>query len=168
MIHIASFDEFMTFNERSQTLRGGTGRVFAVGDKIKVILAGINTDEHKIELFPDTRENRIMIQSTAGKKKTRNKKTQEKAKVIKKAVDKDAFFKSIADITRNQAATAEDAVLREEEKPKKNLPLTQEFGDEMLLAGSENHKKHGKRHKKKAKSQKSASGSKNGKKKRKK
>ena len=53
-------------------------------------------------------------------------------------------------------------------KPKKNLPLTQEFGDEMLLTGREDHKKHGKRHKKKAKSQKSASGSKNGKKKRKK
>lgn len=168
MIHIASFDEFMTFNERSQTLRGGTGRVFAVGDKIKAILAGINTDEHKIELFPDTNENRIMIRSTAGKKKTKSKKSQVKAKVINTAVDKDAFFKSIADITRNQTATAEDAVLREEEKPKKNLPVAEDFGDEVLFTESSEHKKHGKRHKKKAKSQKNATGSKNGKKKRKK
>lgn len=54
MIYIGNFDSYMSFDERSQTLVSNRGEVYAVGKKVRVVVAGVNEEEHKIDLRPDT------------------------------------------------------------------------------------------------------------------
>ena len=159
MIHITAFDEFMTFNERAQTLRGSSGKVYAIGDQINVLIAAIDPDEHKIELLPDTVRSRSLVKENKPKKKSKTKNNSENKTVTN--VDKDAFFKSIADITRNQQAQSDDLILKEQ-KPVIASKIDDSFDHDF------SSKKNKKRRKNKEKLSKSTFSTKNTKKKRKK
>ncbi|MBO6257968.1 MAG: ribonuclease R [Succinivibrio sp.] len=107
MIYIGNFPSYMEYNEKNQTLVSERGKVYSIGQKLTVILASVDPEAHKIDLFlPGS--GMPYAKGPAPKKKKKGKKGEiEETPAV---VDKEIIFKRIADISRVQDATNEDLI----------------------------------------------------------
>lgn len=119
MIYIGNFPQYMEFNEKNQTLVSERGKVYSIGQKLTVILASVDAEAHKIDLFlPGSALPYAKGPAPKKKKKGKNAGAQEKSAVV----DKENIFRSIADISRVREASEEDVV--------KKAVKTSDFGTE--------------------------------------
>ncbi|MDY6321644.1 MAG: ribonuclease R [Succinivibrio sp.] len=109
LIFIGNFPGYLNFDQRTESLISDKGKVFRIGDPIKVVVAAVNAQEHKIDLIP------AGLGSTAKYKKQRDRilKEREKEKAAGSGADKEQLFGRLSDISRAREATDEDSVKRE-------------------------------------------------------
>ena len=110
MIYIGNFDTYMNYNERSQTLSNYCGETYSVGKKVKVVVAGINNEEHKIDLRPNNLTKREMNDL----RKLRDSLVENRKKISQNAPksDKETIFKNLKDITKAKDVEKQDVVER--------------------------------------------------------
>ena len=110
MIYIGNFNSYMVFDERTQTLTSNRGESYAIGKKVKVVVADINHEEHKINLMP---ANMSKGQINALKKE-RDAIVANRQKIVQNAPknDKETIFKNLSDISKGKAPSDQDIVLR--------------------------------------------------------
>ena len=110
MIYIGNFNSYMVFDERTQTLTSNRGESYAIGKKVKVVVADINHEEHKINLMP---ANMSKAQINALKKE-RDAIVANRQKIVQNAPknDKETIFKNLSDISKGKAPSDQDIVLR--------------------------------------------------------
>ena len=109
LIFIGNFPGYLNFDQRTESLISDKGKVYRIGDPIKVVVAAVNAAEHKIDLMPTG------LGSTAKYRKDRErilKKREADRAADKGAVDKEALFKSLSDISRAKEASEGDNVER--------------------------------------------------------
>lgn len=109
LIFIGNFPGFLNFDQRTESLISDKGKVYRIGDPIKVVVAAVNAAEHKIDLMPTG------MGSTAKYRKDRErilKKREADRKAAGAPVDKESLFKSLSDISRAQEASDGDNVER--------------------------------------------------------
>ncbi len=109
LIFIGNFPGYLNFDQRTESLISDKGKVYRIGDPIKVVVAAVNAAEHKIDLMPTG------MGSTAKYRKDRDrilKKREADRKAAGGPVDKEALFKSLSDISRAQEASDGDNVER--------------------------------------------------------
>ncbi|MBQ9274606.1 MAG: ribonuclease R [Succinivibrio sp.] len=139
MIYIGNFPEYMEYNDHHQTLEsGGGGRVYGPGQKIKVLLAAVNAQEHKIDLLlPSKYESQRLKKTkkreeayTAKREARAGKQAQSKAGKARStanhadtAAAQQSLLDRLADIARPVRAGEEDMI----EKPK----TSQHWGQEL-------------------------------------
>lgn len=110
MIYIGNFDTYMNYNERSQTLSNYRGETYSVGKKVKVVVAGINNEEHKIDLRPNNLTKREMNDL----RKLRDSLVENRKKISQNAPksDKETIFKNLKDITKAKDVEKQEVVER--------------------------------------------------------
>ena len=110
MIYIGNFDSYMNYSERDQTLVSQTGQVYAVGKKVKVVIAGVDQETRKIDLIPASSR----FVSTKALKKERDALLEKRRKISQNAPksDKEKLLKSLKDISQAREANPEDTILR--------------------------------------------------------
>lgn len=125
MIYIGNFDSYMSFDERSQTLVSNRGEVYAVGKKVRVVVAGVNEEEHKIDLRPDTMNKKELMYL----KKERDSLVAKRQKISQNAPhsDKEKILKNLADISSARVASDEDKVQRKVAKKGNSASLEKEY-----------------------------------------
>ena len=78
MVYIGSFPSYMTYNERKQTLTSQNHDVYAIGDKIDVLVASVDVDERKVDLLPQSdKRQRAKLRKMRDKILERKQKAQE-------------------------------------------------------------------------------------------
>ena len=124
MVYIGSFPSYMTYNERKQTLTSQNHDVYAIGDKIDVLVASVDVDERKVDLLPQSdKRQRAKLRKMRDKILERKQKAQEG----KEPLSKEAIFDKIADISRSQTAQAQDEAVRD-------LKEKEDWSDELVNA----------------------------------
>lgn len=125
MIYIGNFDSYMSFDERTQTLVSNRGEVYAVGKKIRVVVSGVNEEEHKIDLRPDTMSKKELMYL----KKERDSLVAKREKISQNAPhsDKEKILKNLADISSARVASDEDKVQRKVAKKGNSASLEKEY-----------------------------------------
>lgn len=125
MIYIGNFDSYMSFDERTQTLVSNRGEVYAVGKKVRVVVAGVNEEEHKIDLRPDTMNKKELMYL----KKERDSLVAKRQKISQNAPhsDKEKILKNLADISSARVASDEDKVQRKVAKKGSSASLEKEY-----------------------------------------
>ncbi len=133
MIYIGNFPTYMEFDHIKQTLTSANNKVYAIGDKIKVIIAAVDVDERKIDLMPlSNKPNAKLLQ----KKRQSQISRQEKKRKLDENVDKEAIFDKIANISRPQEAKAQDEVPRQLHS---HDALAEDWSDEIAKASIYNN-----------------------------
>lgn len=109
LIYIGNFPGYMNFDQRTESLISDRGKVYRIGDPIKVVIAAVDAKEHKVDLMPTG------LGSVAKYRKSRDRilKERERVQQNSKPVDKEQLFKRLSDIATPQEATDEDNVKRE-------------------------------------------------------
>lgn len=109
LIYIGNFPGYMNFDQRTESLISDRGKVYRIGDPIKVVIAAVNAQEHKVDLMPTG------LGSTAKYKKVRDRvlKEREKAKDNAQVVDKEDMFRRLSDIASARDAGEDDNVRRD-------------------------------------------------------
>ena len=125
MIYIGNFDSYMSFDERTQTLVSNRGEVYAVGKKIRVVVSGVNEEEHKIDLRPDTMSKKELMYL----KNERDSLVAKRQKISQNAPhsDKEKILKNLADISSARVASDEDKVQRKVAKKGNSASLEKEY-----------------------------------------
>ncbi len=125
MIYIGNFDSYMTFDERTQTLVSNRGEVYAVGKKVRVVVSGVNEEEHKIDLRPDTMNKKELMYL----KKERDALVAKRQKISQNAPhsDKEKILKNLADISSSRVAADEDKVQRKVSRKENTASLEKEY-----------------------------------------
>lgn len=109
MIYIGNMPYYMYYNDKNQTL-SSPFKTYCVGDEISVVVAGVDLEEHKVDLLPE--------EITAKQKKTLNKKKEkvldERVKQVskRKVSDKEEILNRIKDISDTRDAKETDLVER--------------------------------------------------------
>ncbi|MCR5537225.1 MAG: ribonuclease R [Succinivibrio sp.] len=100
LIFVGNFPDYMDYDPFTQTLVSGRGKVYGVGMKLKVKIAGIQPEERKIDL--------VLAQTAVRAPKPE----KHPAKAQGKVQDKEALFERISDISRLKEVSAADEVKR--------------------------------------------------------
>lgn len=108
LIYIGSFPGFMNYDQRTESLISDRGKVYRIGDPIKVVIASVNAQEHKVDLMPTG------LGSVAKYRKVRDRILKERAEIRKNAgnVDKEELFKKLSDIAKPRPSEEGDSVQR--------------------------------------------------------
>ena len=108
LIYIGSFPGFMNYDQRTESLISDRGKVYRIGDPIKVVIAAVNAQEHKVDLMPTG------LGSVAKYRKVRDRILKERAEIRKNAgnVDKEELFKKLSDIAKPRPSEEGDSVQR--------------------------------------------------------
>lgn len=114
MIYIGNFDSFMKFDERTQTLVSNRGDAYSIGKKIKVVVAGIDEENHKIDLRPNSMSKADLTYL----RKERDSLVAKRKKISQNAPksDKEMILKSLSDISIAKDASETDSILRPQSK----------------------------------------------------
>ncbi len=124
MVYIGNFSSYMNYNAVNQTLVDSYNKVYAIGDKIKVIVGAVDVNERKIDLLPlSNRPNKSQLRKGRDKQLAQ----QERLRQLDENVNKEDLFDKIAHISRAQEAQAQD------EAPRK-IHASDDWGDELLMS----------------------------------
>ena len=124
MVYIGNFSSYMNYNAVNQTLVDSYNKVYAIGDKIKVIVGAVDVNERKIDLLPlSNRPNKAQLRKGRDKQLAQ----QERLRQLDENVNKEDLFDKIANISRAQEAQAQD------EAPRK-IHVSDDWGDELLMS----------------------------------
>ncbi|MDY5324009.1 MAG: RNB domain-containing ribonuclease, partial [Succinivibrio sp.] len=126
MVYVGSFDSYMTYNEKDQSLVSDRGQVYSIGKKIKVVVTSVNHEERKVLLAP---ANMVSKGELNNLKKTCQYALDKRNKIKEntKTQDKETILNSLSDI-----ATAKDANEQDQVVKKRNYGslMTSPFGEE--------------------------------------
>lgn len=108
LIYIGSFPGYMNFDTRTESLISDRGKVYRIGDPIKVVIAAVNAQEHKVDLMPTG------LGSVAKYRKERDRilKKREQLRANTGKVDKEELFNKLSDIASPRDSVESDSVSR--------------------------------------------------------
>lgn len=109
MIYIGNMPYYMYYNDKNQTL-SSPFKTYCVGDEISVVVAGVDLEEHKVDLLPEE----ITEKQKKTLKKKKEKVLDERVKQVskRKVSDKEEILNRIKDISDTRDAKDTDLVER--------------------------------------------------------
>lgn len=108
LIYIGNFPGYMNYDQRTESLISDKGKVYRIGDTIKVVIAAVNAQDHKVDLMPTG------MGSVAKYRKDRERILKARAELSKKTgpVDKETLFNKLSDISSPRDSVDADNVKR--------------------------------------------------------
>lgn len=108
LIYIGNFPGYMNYDQRTESLISDKGKVYRIGDTVKVVIAAVNAQEHKVDLMPTG------MGSVAKYRKDRERILKARADLSQKTgpVDKEELFNKLSDISNPRESVEADNVKR--------------------------------------------------------